>query len=186
MRRWIAVVVVVMALAGGVKAHADEASKKAKAQELFVTLRMDRTMAQIMDTVMKQVGQMTQSMPGSKQMTDADKRQLADFQQRVSAVVEKSIGWKALEPDFVDLYASTYSEEELDGLLAFYKSPLGQTMLDKTPELMTKSSEITQRKMQEVQPELNKMLEDFVKQVMSEHAKPAPKSSAGHAGRSSS
>ena len=186
MRRWIAVVVVVMALAGGVKAHADDASRKAKAQELFVTLRMDRTMGQLMDTIVKQVNQMTQSMPGANLMTESDKRQLAEFQQRVAALVEKSMGWKELEPDIVELYANTYSEEELDGLLAFYKSPLGQTMLDKTPELMTKSTEITQRKMREVQPELNKMLEDFMKQYMSEHAKPATKPSAGHAGRSSS
>ena len=186
MRRWVAVAVVVMALAGGVQAHADEASKKAKAQELFLTVRMDRTMGQLMDTIMKQVSQMTQSMPGTKQMTESDKRQLADFQQRVGALVEKTVGWKAMEPDFVELYASTYSEEELDGILAFYKSPVGQAMLDKTPELMTKGTEISQRRMREVQPELNKMLEDFIKQVMTEHEKAAPKSSSGHAGRSSS
>lgn len=175
MRRWVAVLMVVVVL-GGSQARADEASKRAKAQDLFTTLRMDRTMAQIMEMVMRQVKQQTQSMPGADQMTPEQKQRLDEFQKHVFQVTEEAVGWKALEPEYVDLYASTYSEEELDGILAFYKSPVGQAMLAKTPELATKSMQIAQRRMAEFQPKLQQMLRDYIKQSGAGQPKPASRS----------
>lgn len=164
MRR--AVVVVLMVLfVGSTSARADEASKRAKAEELFSLLHLDQTMDQITKNVMKQVQAMTDSMPGADHATPEQKKLVADFQQRVLDLVNKRLGWKALEPDFISLYAGTYTEEELDGLIAFYKSPVGQTMLEKTPELMAKSTELTQQRMREVQPEFKQMIEDFMKQM---------------------
>lgn len=176
MRRYVAVVLIALTLGCSV-ARADEASKRAKAQQLFLLLHMDRMMDQLMSGVEKQVQQITQQMPGADAATPEQKQKIADFQQRVLKLVNDKLGWKALEPDFINLYASTYTEEELDGILAFYKSPVGQKMLEKTPELMTKSTEITQQKMREVQPQLNQMVQDFMKS-MAAPAKPAPAQTA--------
>jgi hypothetical protein len=173
MKRYVAVLLMVLAV-GACSARADEAAKRAKAEQLFTLLRMDQMMDQLMNGVVKQVQQMTQSMPGADQATPEQKKMLADFQQRVLDLVNNKLGWKALEPDFIALYASTYTEEELDGILAFYKSAVGQKMLEKTPELMTKSTEITQQKMREIQPEMNQMIEDFMKQMAASAAKAAP------------
>lgn len=173
MKRYVAVLLVVAAI-GSCTARADEASKRAKAEELFTLMRMDQTMGQITTNVMKQLQAMTQSMPGADQATPEQKKLIADFQQRVLDLVNKRLGWKALEPDFISLYASTYTEEELDGIVAFYKSPVGQKMLDKTPELMAKSTEITQQRMREVQPEFNQMIQDFMKSMAAATPRPAP------------
>jgi hypothetical protein len=159
-------------------ARADEASKRAKAEQLFLLLRMDTMMDQLMGGVKKQVQQITESMPGADQATPDQKKQMADFQQRVMDVVNQKIGWKALEPDFINLYASTYTEEELDGIVGFYKSPIGQKMIEKTPELTTKSTQITQQKMTELQPILNQMVQDFMKQMAAATGKPAPAQTA--------
>ena len=173
MRRFVVVLLMVLFVASS-GARADEASKRAKAEELFTLLHMDQTMEQITKNVMKQVQTMTESMPGADHATPEQKKLVADFQQRVLDLVNKRLGWKALEPDFISLYASTYTEEELDGIIGFYKSPVGQTMLEKTPELMTKSTELTQQRMREVQPEFNQMIEDFMKQMAATVGKPTP------------
>lgn len=173
MRRYIAVLMMVLTV-GCSCAKADEASKRAKAEQLFMLLHMDTMMDQLLSGVKKQVQQITESMPGADQATPEQKKQIADFQQRVLDLVNQKLGWKALEPDFITLYASTYTEEELDGIIGFYKSPVGQKMLEKTPELMTKSTEITQQKMREVQPQLSQMVQDFMKQMAESMGKPAP------------
>jgi hypothetical protein len=173
MKRYVAVLLMVLAV-GCSGARADEASKRAKAEELFTLLHMEQTMGALTTNVMKQVQMMTQAMPGADQATPEQKKIVADFQQRVLDLVNKRLGWKALEPDFITLYASTYTEQELDGIIAFYKSPVGQKMLDKTPELMTKSTEMTQQKMREVQPEFNQLIQDFMKQMAATTPKPAP------------
>lgn len=173
MRRHVAVLLIVLTL-GCCYARADEASKRAKAEQLFTLLRMDTMMDQLLSGVKKQVQQITESMPGADQATPEQKKQITDFQQRVMDTVNQKIGWKALEPDFISLYASTYTEEELDGIVAFYKSPIGQKMIEKTPELTTKSTEITQQKMNELQPVLSQMVQDFMKQMAASMGKPAP------------
>jgi uncharacterized protein len=173
MSRYVAVLLIVLTL-GCSSARGDEASKRAKAQQLFMLLHMDRMMDQLLVGVKSQIQQIVQNMPGTDEATPEQKKQVADFQQRVLTLVNDKLGWKALEPDFINLYASTYTEEELDGILAFYRSPAGQKMLDKTPELMTKSTEITQQKMREVQPQLNQMVQDFMKQMAATTSKPAP------------
>ena len=172
MRRYVAVLLIALTV-GCCCARADEASKRAKAEQLFMLLRMDTMMDQLMNGVKKQVQQITESMPGADQATPEQKKQMTDFQQRVMDVVNQKIGWKALEPDFINLYASTYTEEELDGIVAFYKSPIGQKMIEKTPELMAKSTQITQQKMSELQPQLTQMVQDFMKQMAASMGKPA-------------
>ncbi|HZQ44896.1 MAG TPA: DUF2059 domain-containing protein [Acidobacteriaceae bacterium] len=173
MKRFMVVVLAVLVLRCATT-RADEASKRAKAEQLFTLLRMDRLTDQLTNSVMKQVDQMTQSMPGMDRATPEQKKLLADFQQSVMDLVKKNVGWKALEPDFINLYATTYTEEDLDGMLAFYQSPLGQKVLEKTPELMAKSTEIAQQKMREIQPQMNDMLQEFMKQIAATVAKPAP------------
>lgn len=177
MRRFVVVLLMVLFVASS-GARADDASKRAKAEELFTLLHMDQLMDQLTKSVMQQVQTMTQSMPGADQATPEQKKLVADFQQRVLDLVNRRLGWKALEPDFINLYATTYTEEDLDAIIAFYKSPAGQKMLEKTPELMTKSTQLTQQRMREVQPEFNQMIQDFMKQMAATAGKPTPAQTA--------
>jgi hypothetical protein len=172
MKRCVAVLLMVLTV-GCCYARADEASKRAKAEQLFMLLHMDTMMEQLMGGVKKQVQQITESMPGVDQANPEQKKQITDFQQRVMDAVNQKIGWRALEPDFINLYASTYTEEELDGIITFYKSPAGQKMIEKTPELTIKSTQITQQKMAELQPQLNQMVQDFMKQMAATTGKPS-------------
>jgi hypothetical protein len=42
----------------------------------------------------------------------------------------------------------------------FYKSPVGQAMVDKSPTLMKQSSEIVQERKKAATPELQKLMKD--------------------------
>ena len=70
----------------------------------------------------------------------------------------------------IPLYASTFSEKELQDLVNFYDSPTGQAMLTKMPVLMSKIAPMVA----ELAPE---MLADMTKRVCaktdcSKHATP--------------
>ena len=80
-------------------------------------------------------------------------------------VVSDSVGWASLEPEYVKLYAATYSEEEIDGILAFYKSPVGQKMLEKTPELSSGGMKIVQGRMGDFQPKIKALQDEYMKQL---------------------
>lgn len=63
-----------------------------------------------------------------------------------------------MKPRILDLsatvYAQTFSEQELAEMLAFYKTPLGQAMARKTPELAKNIGEAVAREMPRLMQEM--------------------------------
>lgn len=145
-------------------AHADEATKRVKVQELFTLLHVDQISSQILSNLNRQMQGLSAHQFGATPTAEQQK-QFTDFQTHVTGLVQQTIGWKVVEPDFVKLYSDTYTEPEVDSFLAFYKSPAGQTMLTKSPELASKSLALTQQRMTTIEPQLRQMVADFVKQT---------------------
>ena len=150
-------------------AHADEASKRAKIEEMFTVLRMESLMNQMMSQGMAQGRETVKQMMGDTPITAADQKIIDDSTAKMVAVVSDILSWEKLKPAYVDLYASAYTEEEVDGILAFYKSSVGQTLLAKTPELITKSSAIVNGRMQEMGPRMQAVMADLQKQIRAAH-----------------
>ena len=145
-------------------AHADDASKRTKVQELFALLHVDQVSGQILSNLNRQMQGLGTRQIGTTP-TPEQKKQFDDFQRRVDGLVEQTVGWKTIQPDFIKLYSDTYTEPEIDSFLAFYKSPAGQTMLAKSPEVANKSIALTQQRMSGIEPQLRQMVADFVKQT---------------------
>jgi hypothetical protein len=145
-------------------ARADEASRRVKAQELLTLLHMDTLSQQVMDTMQKQAAANARQLCAcDKTPTPQQQALLDDFEKKVFALVESRVGWKALEPDILDLYARTFTDEELDGIIAFYKSPAGISMVEKLPTITTQAMSISQAKVTAMMPELKQMMQDFEK-----------------------
>lgn len=146
-------------------ARADEVSKRAKVHELFDVMHLDRTVQQMTDATMKQVSGLTQQMRMGRQPPPELQAKLDEFQKRVFDLVTAQVSWDKLEPEYTELYMQTYTEQELDDILTFYRSPSGASMIAKTPELLAKSTALSQERMQKIMPQLMQMLQDFVKEV---------------------
>jgi hypothetical protein len=146
-------------------AYGDEASKTAKVEEFFRLARMDETLRQSMALAADQVKSgMFQEIMGAK-LTPAAQKNLNAFEDKVVGVISDALAWEKLKPAYVKLFVEAYSETELDDIIAFYKSPTGQSMVAKTPPLMTKSSEIVRQRMSEVGSEIQKLMRDFMAQA---------------------
>ena len=162
MKRFTLLLVLVLCLP--LTARADEASRRVKAQEMVILLHMDTLMQQMMDTMQKQMSSnLRQLCACDKTATPQQQALLDDFTKKAFALVESRMGWKSLEPEILDLYARTFNDEELDGMLAFYKSPAGVSMITKMPTITTQAAQISQSKMSALIPEMQKMIQDFAK-----------------------
>lgn len=58
----------------------------------------------------------------------------------------------------VPIYASTFSEPELEAIVTFYESPAGRAITEKAPSLAPKSAEITRELMPQFQGEIIRRL----------------------------
>lgn len=150
-------------------ARADEASKRAKIEELFTLMKLDSLMQQVLTSSMKQGEQAGRSLFGEKPVAPADQKILDAFEAKMTTLLTNTISWEKLKPAYLDLYASVYSESDVDGMVAFYRSSAGQHMIDKTPELLTASQKIVMDRMVAVQPQLQDMMKDLAAQVAAAH-----------------
>jgi uncharacterized protein len=162
MKRWIVMLAVVMVMAP-VGARADEASKQAKVKELFAVMHMDHSLDRMRSAMEQQVQATAKNAPGAEQMTPEKKKMQQEFVDNSMKVVDENFGWLELEPAYVKLYADSYTEAELDGILAFYRSPAGQALLTKTPELSAGVMQIVHGHMGDFQPKMQSLQELYVK-----------------------
>jgi hypothetical protein len=61
---------------------------------------------------------------------------------------------------FVPIYAAHFSPEEIRGLLAFYRSPLGQKSLRETPKLAREAIQASAALLKEMQPQLERKMQE--------------------------
>jgi hypothetical protein len=74
--------------------------------------------------------------------------------QALRAFMDEHFRYEDLEPEFIRLYTDLYTEEEIRGLSAFYRTPLGQRVVETLPELSARSTGIAQERLQAAMPEL--------------------------------
>lgn len=133
--------------------RADEASKAAKAAELLQLSQGDQMM-KMMEPMMK--GMIAQA---DKDMPAEQRAKVGEMQEKIMALIVASINKS--RPALVKVYTDTYTEEEIDGILAFYKSPPGKAFLQKMPEVMQRSMPVMMQVMSDLQPQIRTMMEEI-------------------------
>lgn len=118
----------------------------------------------MMKNVMKEVTQ-GQPIPAPVQKT-FDKTH-AD----VMAIMNQELTWEKLEPMYVRIYQKSFTQSELDSLVAFYKTPAGQALIDKMPIVMQNTMAEVQQMMAPVMQKVQRMQQEMVAQMQAEKAK---------------
>jgi uncharacterized protein len=134
-------------------ARADEASRRTKAEEMLRLTNAEQMMKQYFDQMQAMQTAQLAKMPGA-----------ANIQDRIMQLVKDRMSWEKLRPAFVQLYVDTYTDEELDGIIAFYKSPAGRAFVEKMPVLMNKSMKLTQNMVGDLTPEIVRIAAEAAKE----------------------
>ena len=129
---------------------ADEASKRARIEEMLSITNAESMTNQMLEQVRGMAFQ--NSGP-----TDASAKQL---QNRIFDLLKQELAWAKMKPEYVKLYDELFTEEELDAIVAFYRSPAGQAMTKKMPQLVQRSMQLSQRRMNDVMPKVKQLLEE--------------------------
>lgn len=160
MKKFLSMIIVLTVSCLATQGFCDEASKRVKTEKLLSLLKVDQQMA-ITNERMK--------LAAKRQLSASNLPQ--DLLQRMEKVFDKQFdliaqatSWDVIKNDLIGAYSTAFTEEEMDGLIAFYDSALGHKLIEQLPELFTKGMEIGQKKLLEKQADIQKtMLEEWVK-----------------------
>lgn len=90
---------------------------------------MHAQVAGIMKNSMQQAMKGQKAPPGVQKIMDR-------FSEKAADVMKEELGWEKLEPMYFEIYQKSLTQEEVDGMLIFYKSKAGQAVIKKLPVLM--------------------------------------------------
>ncbi len=135
------------------------AEAKAAATELFEVMDLEMMMKGATEQALEpQLIQMRRAGISELGMAEL-KKEMLDFMNEVMA-------WEVLKPELVDLYATEFTKEELDDLIAFYKTPTGQKAIKTMPRLMGEGMMIGQRAVQARAPELQQRIAPIIQREL--------------------
>ena len=169
-RTLIVLAAVWMAIAGTARGE-DASSRKALAEELMNLMKVpeniERSFAMVkkmLPTQMEQIGKMSgQTNTPPEAVNQSEK---------IIDLVAAELSWEKVKQDYINLYAETLTEAELKASIAFYKTPEGQSFINKQPELMKRAMEMNQKLMMKIMPQIQKMTREMGAGKSSEPAAP--------------
>jgi uncharacterized protein len=108
--------------------------------ELLDVMNMPRMMDQIlanMDQEIKAGMQrgLQQSLRG-REPTAEQRAEVDKFQKKLMGIMRDELTFDKVKDIYVRVYRETFTQEEVNGLIAFYKSPAGKAYVEKVPSVM--------------------------------------------------
>jgi len=129
-------------------------------EELLTVMRLEKTMQNTMEQVKKMMAsQMTASLANQAKASPEVAQRAQAIQEKAFALVQEEMSWEKIKGDFAQIYAESLTPEEVQGIIAFYKSPAGQAFLDKQPLILQKTMARQQKVMMGLMPKIQAMVQ---------------------------
>ena len=149
----------------------ENAATDAAIRELLVLTQSSKLVDGIkaqLDSTMKR--SMEQALAGQKATPDQQKI-IDGMQIKMQALFANGMKWEKFEPVFIDNYKKTFTQQEIKGMLDFYKSPAGHAVVNKMPELMQNTMQGMQANMSVILPKLQQLQQDTIAQLKAPKSK---------------
>src|SRR3984893_10089434 len=115
-----------------------------------------------------------------RDLTAAQKAEVEDFRKKFKTTMVEELSIDKITSIYAQTYRQTFTQEEVNGVIAFYKSPAGKAVTEKNPDVMRKAAGLTEARITVMTQKLDRMQFDFFSKfaptpVPDPSASPAPK-----------
>jgi len=130
----------------------------------FAAMNLPQNVTAMAALLDQAIQQRIQAATQGKDLSEGQVKALNDAKNRFSQLAKARLNWESLRPIYIQVYKEVFTQEEIDGLIAFYRSPAGVAYVNKVPLVMKKSIEVVQARanqtMAEITPDLDKAIVD--------------------------
>jgi len=97
-----------------------------------------------------------------RQPTAREQQAIDRMTRETAAVIRQEMSWAQMRPMMIKIYQDTFTQEEVDGQIAFYRSPVGAAVVDKMPLVMQATMAATQQSLARVMPQLQAIVKKTI------------------------
>ncbi len=124
---------------------------------------------QLIDTMMTQVDgmmkQATQQVTGGRAASPEVQKIYEKTRAEVVVAMREQMTWEKLEPMYLRIYKKSFSENEVQAMVGFYKSPAGQAVITKLPAVMQESMNESMQMLQPVIQKIQQMQQEMLAEM---------------------
>ncbi|WP_186332267.1 DUF2059 domain-containing protein [Bordetella genomosp. 13] len=146
-------------------AQASEASIK----KLMEVTQVQAQANQIVQQMNASINANLQQRLNQQTLTPAQRKDteriLADFSQKLTAMVAQEVTGPAYMQDVASVYRETFSQAEIDSLIAFYQTPTGKLVIEKMPVVAQKTTALTMQRMPQLQQKVQALAQQTVQKL---------------------
>ena len=164
--------------------HADDASRRAKVEEMLQITKAGPALEEQIKNLQTRVNDLAKQQFGQGALSPEQTKLKDEYLQQVQSTVTDQIGWEKIRPSVVQIYMDSFTEPELDGIIAFYKTAPGQALITKTPDVLGKTNTTVTTRIKEMQPKLQELTQSYANKLKAAAPAPATPPAAPAAGAS--
>ena len=121
------------------------APSDAAIDELLEAMRLREQTSSMLDAMNQEFAQ-NASMFAQKSGTAenaAVQQRMQAMQQQMGQILREEMAWEKVRPVYRQVYKESLTAEEVAGMLAFYRTPVGQSVLQKQPQITERAMQIS-------------------------------------------
>lgn len=100
-----------------------------------------------------------------RQPTEREQQAIDRMTRESATVIRQEMSWAQMRPMMVKIYQDTFTQEEVDGQIAFYRTPVGAAVVDKMPLVMQATMAATQQSLLRVMPQLQAIVKKTIEET---------------------
>lgn len=176
MTKWIALPCLWLATAlpvASAQQAAGRSPEMAAAVELLALMDMETMLAGMQGQLQDMMrAQMQEQLAASSANADCPAvRTVVDgFAGDTARLIGQSLGGDAFLSEVAQIYVDVFTLEEIEAVSAFYRTPVGRKMLERMPELMARSMEVSQRMVADMMPGIESLVGRFTDKIATAEA----------------
>ena len=121
------------------------APSDAAIDELLEVMRLREQTSSMLDAMNQEFAQ-NASMFAQKSGAAEDaavQQRMQTMQQQMGQILREEMAWEKVRPVYRQVYKESLTAEEVAGMLAFYRTPVGQSVLQKQPQITERAMQIS-------------------------------------------
>jgi len=133
--------------------------------ELMEVLHVEENVSSV-DEYMAEMIQSSIKKASSGQTLDPERQKiLDDMESRMLRLIKEETSWQRMKPEIIEIYRDSYTQKEIDAMLEFYGSPVGQSVVGKMRTVMGQSMQVAQQQMMRVMPRIQKIQQETLQEL---------------------
>jgi len=135
--------------------QAEVDSKAASIEKMFAIIGIDRQLTGGFEAILSVVDQQASKL-------NLDAKEKDELKNIYRAWFDQDIDRASVKKQMIDLYADHFTQQEIEEIIKFYQTPIGQKFLEKSPVLMQLGAQIGMKEGQAKQQFLLNRLTPFL------------------------